>query len=123
VEVIKEIKKIEPSTGMDGFMVITNLQEIKLGINNNVGCCEHWGHFWCNDQPQEFVGAHVIGVMLTNKALITEKAPKVYESEVLFVNIETDRGVLQFVCYNSHNGYYGHLATVTCDQLKHTVFL
>jgi hypothetical protein len=43
--------------------------------------------------------------------------------EAMFVDIETDRGVLQFVAYNAHNGYYGHKARVQSTQLRHTVTL
>jgi hypothetical protein len=35
------------------------------------------------------------------------------------VNIDTDRGQLQFVAYNEHNGYYGHNAVVVSKQLTH----
>lgn len=42
-----------------------------------------------------------------------------YEGNTMFVNIDTDRGVLQFVAYNEHNGYYGHSASVTSKQLTH----
>jgi len=119
MEYIKEIKDLDASTGMDGFLVVTSEQEITLGIDNSSSCCETWGHFWCNDDVKEFIGARVVGVTLTNEALITKKAPDIYEGRVMFVNIETDRGVLQFVCYNSHNGYYGHTAKVMCNQLTH----
>ena len=37
----------------------------------------------------------------------------------MFVDIVTDRGVLQFVAYNIHNGYYGHEAKVISTQLEH----
>ena len=110
---------------MDGYEVTTSEQSIKLLIGSDQSCCENWGYFWCNDNPQEFVGAEVRGVSLTDTALdtkILEKndAHEVYDGGVMFVNIETDRGVLQFVAYNSHNGYYGHEAKVECRQLKHS---
>lgn len=37
----------------------------------------------------------------------------------MFVDLITDRGVLQFVAYNEQNGYYGHLAKVESRQLTH----
>lgn len=123
MEKIVEIQDLDASKGMDGFVIVTDEQEIILGINNQGSCCESWGHFWCNDNPQEFVGATVHDVTITNNALITEKAPDVYEGGVMFVNIVTDRGVLQFVAYNSHNGYYSHSATVECKQLNHSEYL
>jgi hypothetical protein len=45
------------------------------------------------------------------------------EDNAMFVNVETDRGTLQFVLYNSHNGYYGHKARVVSEQLKREEYL
>ena len=38
----------------------------------------------------------------------------------MFVNLETNKGTLQFVAYNEHSGYYGHEAKVQCTQLMHS---
>ncbi len=38
----------------------------------------------------------------------------------MFVNLETNVGLLQFVAYNSHNGYYGHDAVLVSKQLNLT---
>lgn len=127
-EVIEKIEDLNSNTHMDGFKITTNLQEITLGIENDSGCCERWGHFFCNDEVEEFVGAKVLGVSLTDTALhnhiVKEKMPEDLDSGgVMFVNIETDQGVLQFVAYNSHNGYYGHQASVTSKQLTHQEYL
>jgi tRNA(Ile2) C34 agmatinyltransferase TiaS len=46
-----------------------------------------------------------------------------FEGGVMFVNIETNEGTLQFVAYNEHNGYYGHIAKVQSMQLSHEVVL
>lgn len=121
METIVEIKELQ-GTGEDGFDVVTSEQTIHLGIDNRGSCCETWGHFWCNDNPQEFVGAAVRGVTLTDTALNTKEVEELGSldgGDVMFVNIETDRGVLQFVAYNSQNGYYGHTARVGCTQLTH----
>ncbi len=40
----------------------------------------------------------------------------------MFVNLETNKGTLQFVAYNEHNGHYGHEAKVTCKQLACEIF-
>ena len=45
------------------------------------------------------------------------------EGGVMFVNLETDMGTLQFVAYNEHNGYYGHEAKVQCTKLTHAEHL
>jgi hypothetical protein len=123
-EIITEIREIE-TDDVSGYEVKTTKQIIKLYISNQQDCCENWGFLWCNDDPQEFIGASILNVSLTDKELNTENLKEVIHDEnfedfmVMFVNIETDRGTLQFIAYNEHNGFYGHEATVECKQLKH----
>lgn len=103
----------------DGFIIITDKQSIKLGIDNGQSCCENWGYFMTNDDLGEFIGAEVMGVSIVDECLKKEKAPDIYEGGVMFVNIETSNGTLQFTAFNSHNGYYGHTALVVSEQLVH----
>lgn len=128
MEKIKEIRELtELSDDMEGYEVVTNKQSIKLLIDNRQSCCENWGYFWCNDDPLTFIGTTVRGVTLTDTALnearmkYNDIGPNStwFEGGLMFVNIDTNQGVLQFVAYNRHNGYYGHLAKVECIQLKH----
>ncbi len=105
-----------------GFEVETDKQCIKLLIDDDLMCSESYGYFWCNDDVNDFIGANVLDVTVTDKALSTKKIEhnllKIHEC--LFVNVETDKGTLQFVAYNQHNGYYGHDVTVECAQITHT---
>lgn len=130
MEKIVEIKDYEAKEGYSnvaGFEVVTDKQSIKLYIDNDCACCEKWGHFWCNDNPQDFIGAELRSVRLTDTALNEAQMKandlnpndKWFEGGVMFVNLETDKGTLQFVAYNEHNGYYGHEAKVQCTQLTH----
>lgn len=134
MEKIIEIKDYEAKEGyinVAGFEVVTDKQSIKLYIDNEGSCCEEWGYFWCNDNPQEFIGAGLRTVSLTDTALneVQMKAnnlnpnEKWFQGSVMFVNLETDKGTLQFVAYNEHNGYYGHEAKVQCTQLTHMEIL
>ena len=68
------------------------------------------------------VCAEIRGVTVTDTALHTRDL-SLDEGDTMFVNIETDRGVLQFVAYNSHNGYYGQTAYVLSTQLRHEATL
>jgi len=152
-EIIQSITEIETTRPAEwsntdyensygGYRITTDEQEINLLISNDQSCCEKWGYFFCNEEVDEFVGAELHSISLTDTALHTEtfweKAPKAtsynYENKVrvprefgadafeqlMFVNLETDRGTLQFVAYNDHNGYYGHQARVESKQLTHT---
>lgn len=130
METILEIKECETSNGMGGFEVVTTKQSVRLFIDNRSSCCERFGYFWCNDDPNDFVGADLLAVTITDTALNDThmktngvQLSHSFEGGVMFVNLETDQGVLQFVAYNEHNGYYGHVATVQCAQLAHSVTL
>lgn len=76
-----------------------------------------------NDSPIDFLGAEIYGVSITNACLVTEKAPDIYEGSVMYVNIETSEGTLQFTAYNEHNGYYSHTALVESPFLCHKEYL
>ena len=108
-----------------GYKITTDCQEITMLISDGQRCCERFGYFFCNDDFDEFVGADLLGIELTdtglNQALMEEnEAVNVYDGGIMFVDIRTSEGVLQFVAYNSHNGYYGHEATVKSTQLTHS---
>ena len=125
---IKNYKNREGHLNVAGFEVVTTKQSIKLYIDDDGQCCEKWGYFWCNENPQDFIGANVNNVSITDTALNEAEMKKneldpnseYFEGGVMFVNIDTDRGLLQFVAYNEHNGYYGHDAKVECSQISHS---
>ncbi len=125
MEVIQEIKAVEEDY-REGYEVTTNFQVISLLIDNQQNCCESWGYFWSNDNPQDFIGATLRDITLTDTLLNTEKLGDIGgldEGGVMFVTLDTDKGQLQFVAYNGHNGYYGHTATVKSRQLSHSAVL
>mgnify|MGYP006374940981 FL=1 len=105
----------------EGYKIITDKQTIKLGISNEQSCCERSGYFMSEDDFSEFIGANLIDLAITDTCLNTKKLEEeeLYEPDLMFVNLNTDKGLLQFVAYNSHNGYYGHSAVVVSEQLNH----
>lgn len=109
----------------DGYLIITDQQTIKVGIDNGQGCCERWGYVSSEDDVDQFVGASLLDIKLTDQALRTYSADEIpeYETSTMFVDFETDKGVLQLVCYNSHNGYYGHEAVLISRDLNNTEYL
>ena len=125
---METILKIEETTfeGKDGFVITTSKQQIKLGIDNGQFCCENWGYFMSEDDTSDFIGAKLIDVKITDTLLNPNDEFDVndmYEGGVMFVNVETDKGLLQFVAYNEHNGYYGHEACVISKQLNESEYL
>lgn len=117
-EIIRDIRE-KRGTEYDGFVVKTDQQEITLEISNFQDCCESWGYFMSEDDTSRFIGARLLDVKVTDTALNKESVPEVYEGGVMFVDIETSVGVLQFTAYNNHNGYYGHMARVESKQLSY----
>ena len=123
---MEKILKIEETTfdNKDGFIITTDTQVIKLGIENYQCCCEDWGYFMSKDNLVEFIGADLITIRVTDTALETWKEiEELYEGGVMFINLETTNGLLQFVAYNKHNGYYGHDACVISKELNESKFL
>ena len=101
----------------EGYQVVTDKQTIKLGISSGSHCCETFGVFVTNDDTSDFIGAKIIKIIVVDECLKAEKAPDIYEGGIMFINIETTKGVLQFTAYNEHNGYYGHTGIVISNQL------
>lgn len=104
----------------DGWQIITDLQTIKFGISNSQSCCENWGHLITNDTTTEFEGAELYEIKVVDEVLYNKVLPEAEyldEGGTMFVNFETSAGTLQFVAYNSHNGYYGHSAVLISKQL------
>jgi len=111
----------EDWNSFEGFQIVTDKQTIKLGISDGQSCCERSGYFMSNDDIKEFEGANLIDIAIADTALNVKKleSEDLYEPNLMFVNLNTSEGLLQFVAYNCHNGYYGHEAVVLSEQLKH----
>lgn len=115
----------------EGFQVITDKQTIKLGIANSQSCCESWGYFMSEDDLSGFIGARLIDVKIVDDALnvtklkesVSSYGENYCECETMFVNFDTDKGLLQFTAYNDHNGYYGHSAVVVSESLNYDTTL
>jgi hypothetical protein len=104
--------------GYDGFNIITSEQTIKIGVSNYSSCCENWGYFISNDEFTDFIGASLINIELVDECLNIKKVADYYDGEAMFVNLITDKGILQFTVYNAHNGYYAHKSIIISKQLN-----
>lgn len=122
-----------------GYKITTDRQEIFLLIEADQQCCEIWGYLMSEDNLDEFIGATLLGLRVIDMDGKTKASHPDNEEDwtdedyrdddeedydgrfdnAMFVNIETDRGTLQFTAYNNHNGYYGHTARVISQQLTH----
>ena len=123
MEIIKEIKEISKN-GYDGYLIITNEQEIELSIDNSQSCCERWGYFMSEDNFDDYINSQLLDIKLTDTFLNETKMKEndvesLSEGGIMFVDIKTNEGVLQFVAYNEHNGWYGHEAKITSTYIDH----
>lgn len=104
---------------MDGHKIETDKHTFYVLIDNGQSCCESWGYLSSEDNLEQFVGAELREVKLTDMALnqtVVEKSDY-YEDcgGIQFVDFATDKGVFQLAVYNGHNGYYGHGILVAKD--------
>lgn len=114
---ILSVKEIEFKDDKDKYItlyegIIIELEDgtkYKLGIEAGGQCCEQFGYVTSQDDYEDFIGAEFLDCYLTTKELCTiEDLPDVYEGNMMFFTIKTNKGDLQFVAYNDHNGYYSH---------------
>jgi hypothetical protein len=118
---------------IEGFAISTTAQTLRMGIASQQDCCENWGYFMTNDDTRAFIGARLLAVRLVDTSLnvrtlqMRMKEPQVHDDDeivaTMFVNLETDRGTLQFTAYNEQNGSYGHAALIESIQLQHKAIL
>ena len=106
--------------GYSGYKIHTDKQVISLLISNGQSCCEDWGYLMSEElnEGDDFIGANIISVEEVSLADITKDDDDDYVDACVFINVNTDRGTLQFKAYNNHNGYYGHEVRVHSEQLK-----
>lgn len=119
-------KSKEDYGNYDGYQIVTNKQTIKLGIDMQSSCCETPGYFWSNDDFKKFIGAKINKIEIVDTCLNTKRLDDEYAEDggdTMFVNISTDRGILQFTAYNGQNGYYGHEAVILSEQLTEEKYL
>lgn len=109
---------------VDGVIItLDDGSKIKFGISMYSHCCEHYDYLHTVDKPEEFIGADYLGLVEkdTWPAAIEQPYPDYGFDGSGFqaIDVNTSRGVMQFVVYNSHNGYYSHSTLLSYgDVLK-----
>lgn len=113
---IKEINNYDYNWGgYDGYKIKTEQDEYLFLINNDQNCCEDWGYLSTPDELSDYIGADLLSVKrvtvndCAEKQNLKDMMKQEYDpANTMFVNVETSNGLLQFMAYNQHNGYYGH---------------
>lgn len=120
---IGTIENIE--TKADDMRLIVNTDKgcYTAEIDTSRNCCEvYGGYIICEDDISAFIGASLLRISLTDTELNSHIVKKINAiprdfHNIQFINFETSKGVLQFVVYNCHNGYYGHDITIRKDGM------
>lgn len=128
MEKIKSIKEIvtgDKYDAMTGFCIETDLgNDIQLLISDYQSCCEDRGYMVSEDDTNNFIGAEILAVKVVEEEdgtgaiglnEVELKGQHEYGFDgggIIFVNVETNKGTLQFGVYNGHNGCYGHSVTI-----------
>lgn len=103
-----------------GYIVETSGQTIYMIIDSGDGHCAS-GYMTSEDNIADFIGATLYNIELVNEALAVYDLSHIGTDGdyFQFINFNTDRGTLQFVLYNIHNGYYGADVYIRCEQFEY----
>ena len=138
IEIIKSIKATKTimdyfNNPMSGFEVITSKQNIKLLMDEWDERYHNHGYFWCNDNLECFIDAKLKDIIIAHKPISEKQMKKnnvgnfhkrYNDDGIMFVNIGTDRGILQFVAYNkNYNGFSGSKVKIISKQIKYSIEL
>jgi hypothetical protein len=104
-ELIEEIKWFQ-ERGTEGYEILTNEQSILLGVvqleQGGLSCCTEWGYFFTNPHTDTigFVGAELQQVVLSERCMYDAYILNEPNVNSHYVNIVTNRGILQFVVWH-----------------------
>lgn len=129
IEEVNDLEVAGYGWRFDGWVIKTTGKEIKVLVDNDASCCESWGMVTCEEDIQQYIGADVIEVSVTDMEEITRTIYNGGQSidnpqgfvdggDMIFVTLHTSVGSCQFGVYNEHNGYYGHTAVVFVGEEK-----
>lgn len=112
-------KYTDTTVTADGFEIKTDKQTIELYCESDSKCCENYGYLMSEDDFSEFIGSNLLSVTVTDTSLKVVELPveEMDDTSIVYIDIETTVGKLQFTAYNEHNGYYGHVVGVKSTQL------
>lgn len=108
-QTIEKILKITKSGTI--YLRSKNCKDAIRFRKNGQNCCENWGYLSSEDDFGSFIGSELKNVYVTDTELgiiASNMKEDLDAGSAMFINVETTNGLLQFVAYNEHNGYYGH---------------
>jgi len=105
-----------------GYKITTTSQEILIGISDGGQCCENYGYLTSEDDFSDFIGSELTKIESIDTSLNVKVVEYLNNQNIdmdscMFFNLYTTNGMLQFVVYNEHNGYYSHDAVFISNQI------
>lgn len=98
-----------------GYRITTTRQQIKVFVSTYTSCCENAGTALLKPEGLDLLGARVLSVAWgrhVKNGLVAESLDTLPEHfddvQRAVVDVMTDRGLVQLVAFNEHNGYYPH---------------
>lgn len=106
----------------EGVVIVKdNGKEFKFGISVGQNCCENWGYLHSSDDVDDFIGADFLSWEEVDTWPESIENPEeeygFYSGGFQAINVITSKGLLQFVVYNAHNGYYSHSTIVVNEEV------
>lgn len=98
---------IKDGISMMGLNITTNKGDIIILISDSQCCCEDFDALFLEtpDNLNKFIGAKILKI---EDVCVTSACGNKLECDEVQLKISTNKGILQYAVYNSHNGFYSH---------------
>lgn len=110
----------------DGFVIITSMRRIRIGIERARQRVRFdYGYFVSENDISDFIGAELTDYSVGDtllKPIDSVDESIMRESEVMFLNLETSKGVVQFGVYKN-NDYDGSFSFLVNYQTSNSEYL
>lgn len=123
IESIEEVSDFKVEGELyEGYHIHTHTQDIWLLIGLDRDSHHSFGYFLSQDNFADFIGKDIQDIRLTdinrNSIELSDKYELNEVAGLMFVDLLTEIGILQFTAYNGSNGYYGVAAKIISRDFK-----
>lgn len=105
-KIISNVKVESASRGEDSLEITFTDESVLRLWDGGQSCCEH-RYMICDDNLDYFVGATLTDVGISQADSPTPEDEYGEEHEIQFLDVTTNKGLIQVATHNEHNGYYG----------------
>lgn len=104
----KEISDIKMGImDYEDALIIQFTDNVVIKVYDSGQCCCESRYMHCEDEDEltYHIGAILTGIEVVEAEDVSDNDYDVHE--VQYCNVNTSKGMVQLVCHNEHNGYYG----------------